>query len=779
MRKKTGLFDKLLILHLFSTSVLFLIIIISYYHIEKDNFNKTLIKKSILIHDLLEISCVDPIVGTIAYDRTDQIIEALYKKNQEIVYIEIYDPTARIIAFVGKPPETPLSAEDINLLFKEDSQAGQQTNKNQDYDELMTYLKAGNFYLGVIRAGFTKKYFQQQLRGNILYFLGFFITAIAVTCLIFYGFTNQWIILPIINVSRIMKNFGQDELHILLKNIKKYNKSITKDEIGIMSIAFERMISSIIKRTKEKENAEERYRLIAENVADVIWTMDMDFHFTYISPSVFQQRGYTVQEAMEQSLDEMVPPGSREKILHLHGKKLQLIKAGNPDGWKSTIFEIEQYCKNGDKIWTSNNVKILSDQDKQPTGILVIARDITERKLAEIALMKSERNYREIFNASSDAIFIRDEKTGMIIDVNEPMLKMYGYKKEEVIGTDVENFSSGITPYDQKDANKKIKLMQEQGPQIFEWQAKKKNGEIFWVEVNLRLSKIGDKDRILTVVRDITQRKKAQEMMIQSEKMLSVGGLAAGMAHEINNPLAGMIQTANVMANRLGKNINIPANQKAAKEAETSMEAIQNFMEARGIFRMVTVINESGRRVATIVNNMLSFARKSDAEISSHSLAELLDKTLELAATDFDLKKRYDFKMIEIKKIYENRVPPVPCEKGKIQQVLLNILRNGAQAMQEAGTKRPLFIVRLRLEKSKKMVCLEITDNGPGMDEKTRRRVFEPFYTTKPVGIGTGLGLSISYFIISENHGGEMSVESIPGSGARFIICLPLEGKKT
>jgi len=459
MKKRTGLFDKLLILHLFSTSVLFLIIIISYYHIEKDNFNKTLIKKSILIHDLLKISCVDPIVGTIAYDRTDQIIEALYEKNREIVYIEIYDPTARIIAFVGKPPKVHLNADEINRLFKQDFHAGQQTNKTQNYDEFMTYLKAGDYYLGMIRAGFTKTYFQKQLRGNILYFLGFFIIAIAVTSLIFFGCTNQWIILPIINVSKIMRTFGQDELHILLKNIKRYNQSITKDEIGIMSIAFERMISSIMKRTKEKEKA-------------------------------------------------------------------------------------------------------------------------------ELALVKSERNYREIFNASSDAIFIRDEKTGRIIDVNEPMLKMYGYKKEEVLGLNVENFSSGIAPYDQEDANKKIKRMQEQGPQIFEWQAKKKNGEIFWVEVNLRLSKIGDKNRVLTVVRDITQRKKAQEMMVQSEKMLSVGGLAAGMAHEINNPLAGMMQTASVLANRLGKNTNIPANVKAAKEANTSMEAIQNFMEARGIFHM-------------------------------------------------------------------------------------------------------------------------------------------------------------------------------------------------
>jgi len=117
----------------------------------------------------------------------------------------------------------------------------------------------------------------------------------------------------------------------------------------------------------------------------------------------------------------------------------------------------------------------------------------------------------------------------------------------------------------------------------------------------------------------------------------------------------------------------------------------------------------------------------------------------------------------------------VPCEGAKIQQVVLNILRNGAQAMQEGGTRNPSFLIRMRIEKYREMFCLEIEDNGPGMDEAVRKRVFEPFFTTKPVGVGTGLGLSVSYFIVTENHKGDMSVESRPGSGTKFTICLPLK----
>jgi len=277
-------------------------------------------------------------------------------------------------------------------------------------------------------------------------------------------------------------------------------------------------------------------------------------------------------------------------------------------------------------------------------------------------------------------------------------------------------------------------------------------------------------------ITDVTEQVRMEEMMVQSEKMLSVGGLAAGMAHEINNPLAGIIQTANVMRSRLDTGTAIPANIKVAEEVGTTMDAIGSFMDKRGIPRMIENILESGSRLAEIVNNMLSFARKDGDFKSTHLLSELMDKTLELAATDYDLKKQYDFKLIKVLKEYEEYVPPVPCDKGKIQQVILNILRNGAEAMQEAEIKNPLFIVRIKFDSACGCSCIEIENNGPGMDDDIRNRIFEPFFTTKPVGMGTGLGMSVSYFIIQNDHGGALSVESDPEGGVKFIIRLPVEG---
>lgn len=281
-------------------------------------------------------------------------------------------------------------------------------------------------------------------------------------------------------------------------------------------------------------------------------------------------------------------------------------------------------------------------------------------------------------------------------------------------------------------------------------------------------------DGVVIRIDDVTEKVRMEELMVQSEKMLSVGGLAAGMAHEINNPLAGMMQTASVMDNRLNKRLTMAVNIETAEKLGISVDKIRAFMEERGILRMLASINESGQRVADIVDNMLSFSRKSEQEKSSHNLVALLDKTMKLASTDYDLKGHFDFREIEIIREYEDDLPLVLCEGSKIQQVLLNILGNGAHAMMDAQIPSPCFVLRIYFLKEESMVCIEVEDNGLGMNDDTLKRVFEPFFTTKAVGLGTGLGLSVSYFIITENHNGELSAKSEEGKGATFIVKLPV-----
>ncbi len=441
-------------------------------------------------------------------------------------------------------------------------------------------------------------------------------------------------------------------------------------------------------------------------------------------------------------------------------------------GESTGISEFRLPLPSGRMKWLRIGFSPLRDENGSVVGIVGVVTDISQRKQDEEELRRLQHYLSNIID-SMPSILIAVDRDGNITQWNNRTEQTTGLRFEEArsqplvrvfprLSGEMARIKTAIRERRVIGSSKvSHKVAQE---------TRFENITIFPLVAN------GVEGAVIRVD-DVTEQVRLEEMMIQGEKMLSVGGLAAGMAHEINNPLAGMMQTAEVMVNRLVNNLHIPANQKAAEAAGTTLAAIERFMAVRGIPRMLSTINESGQRVAAIVENMLSFARKSESMVSSNDLGILLDKTLELAATDYNLKKQYDFRRIAVVKAYAD--PPVlaPCERAKIQQVLLNILRNGAQAMQEAQTESPRFMLRTSVAADSDMAVIEIEDNGPGMDEATRKRIFEPFFTTKPIGVGTGLGLSVSYFIITENHRGEMSVESSPGAGTKFIIRLPLEGK--
>jgi signal transduction histidine kinase len=303
-----------------------------------------------------------------------------------------------------------------------------------------------------------------------------------------------------------------------------------------------------------------------------------------------------------------------------------------------------------------------------------------------------------------------------------------------------------------------------------------------WVDQDLRYSDIviypiHVEGVVGAVIRldDVTARIRMEDMMVQTEKMVSVGGLAAGMAHEINNPLGGMLQSAQNILRRLSPDI--PANLQAARDSGVTLDGVRNYLNRRGIIRFIEGIRESGERASKTVSDMLNFSRKSPSRKTFTCLAELLDRTVALAAHDYDLKKKYDFRSIEIVREYTHDLPPVFCTPSEIEQVILNLLRNAAQAMtgSELAQKPPR--ITLRLFREGNTACIEVIDNGPGMDERTSKRVFEPFFTTKDVGIGTGLGLSVSYFIVTSNQGGTLTVVSSPEDGARFLIRLPIDSE--
>ena len=272
-------------------------------------------------------------------------------------------------------------------------------------------------------------------------------------------------------------------------------------------------------------------------------------------------------------------------------------------------------------------------------------------------------------------------------------------------------------------------------------------------------------------MRDVTEFKRMQEMMVQSEKMVSVGGIAAGIAHEINNPLGIIVQTAQTLVQRTRPDFS--RNIEVAESIGLDMTLLEKYMQARKILPFVQDMQAAAVRAADIIRHMLDFSRRSESRRAVCALPVIVDRALILAQNDYDLKKSFDFKRIGIVKEYASDLTSIECTETELEQVVLNLLRNAAQAMSLVEPPQGDPTIVIRLLNSPFGVRCEIEDNGPGMPAEIRRRVFEPFYTTKPPGIGTGLGLSVSYFIVTRGHGGKMWVESTPGAGARFIMELP------
>ncbi len=427
--------------------------------------------------------------------------------------------------------------------------------------------------------------------------------------------------------------------------------------------------------------------------------------------------------------------------------------------------EVSHTNRDGNSIYVDFSLTPIFDKEGEVVLLLAEGRDMTE--------LHRLRNYASKIINCMPSILIGVNNDGRVTQWNTTAEQVTGIRANDAHGKKI----SDVLPRMSEDIENIQKSIQ--SGKVIQEQRRPRTSENGTCYDDITIYPLISDDEKSAVIRidDVTEKMRMEEMMIQSEKMLSIGGLAAGMAHEINNPLAGMLQTASVMKSRL-ENTQMAANIRAAEKIGISMHDIRLFMEKRGIFSMMEAITNSGQRLAEIVNNMLSFARKPDAAVSSHDPAKLVDQVLEIAATDYDLKKKYDFKTIKIIKEYGPDLPLLPCEKSKIQQVLLNILHNGAQAMQAEDRVKenpPCFTIKLSVENRTNMLIIEIQDNGPGMDQEVSKRIFEPFFTTKPPGIGTGLGLSVSYFIVTKNHGGIMDVESSPGKGATFIIRLPLE----
>jgi histidine kinase len=373
--------------------------------------------------------------------------------------------------------------------------------------------------------------------------------------------------------------------------------------------------------------------------------------------------------------------------------------------------------------------------------------DITQRKRLEEKLEKSEKKYHEIFSNIPNPVFVLDIDTLDIIDCNDSVSAVYGYAKGDIIDT---SFLNLFLPEEKDRYAAGLKT----GATLTQVKQVNRKGLTLFVNIRISPAEYPGKKVLLVTTSDITKRLEAEQQLIQASKMATLGEMATGIAHELNQPLS-VIKTASSFFIR-------KIDRKEPLKKDT-------------LFNMLKKVDNNIDRAARIINHMRQFARKSDLDLVKVQINEILENAFEIFSQQLKLRG------IEVIWQKEKNLPGINADPSRLEQVFINLLINARDAIeerwgpQETAEANKKIILKTRCEGS--TVLCEVCDTGPGVPQAMANKIFEPFFTTKEVGKGTGLGLSISYGIVKD-CGGTIQVAPHSPKGACFILTFPVLEKK-
>ena len=491
------------------------------------------------------------------------------------------------------------------------------------------------------------------------------------------------------------------------------------------------------------QESEQKYRLMADNVDDVIFTIGLDMKLTYLSPSAEKMSGWTPEEWKRLEPADYLPPASLDIVQKTLSRELGLEGAPGIDPNRVRVIEMEQYRKNGSTYWTEVSVRFLRDKEGAACGLIGTTRDISKRKLsdAQSALLATAIEQAE------DNVLVTDHRR-TIVYVNPAFERSSGYRNEELRGKKLVFLRSAR--HDEA-FYRKLKETLDDGRVwtgiIFN---RGKDGSDF--EIEGTASPIRDSSGSIThhlaVGRNMGQVRKLERELHQAQKMESVGRLAGGIAHDFNNMLSVIVGQAELAL--LGTTPEQPARRR-----------LQEILKA-------------ANRSADLVRQLLAFARKQTIS------PRVLDMN-ETVASMLKMVRRLIGEDIELCWEPGDTVWPVKMDPSQIDQILANLCVNARDAITGVG-KLTISTGNVELDEPYcrehagadpgHYVLLAVSDTGVGMDSKTLERIFEPFFTTKEVGKGTGLGLATIYGILEQN-GGFVEVDSQPGLGTTFRVYIP------
>jgi histidine kinase len=505
------------------------------------------------------------------------------------------------------------------------------------------------------------------------------------------------------------------------------------DEVGQLATAINQMSREIGEKQKELNRQRDEYQSLFETVPCIISVQDRNYRLV----------GYNREFA-----DRFDPqPGD----YCFHAYKGRQTKCPNCPVEKTFKDGSAHYSEetgiNKDGTPTHWIVKTspIRNKDGEIAAAMEMNLDITHRKRLEEELERSEKKYHDIFNNIRNPIFVVDADTLAIIDCNHSVQAVYGFTRDEIIRC---SFLDLFNPDERSRYAAEIKSASvvNQVKQI------RRDGEPIFVDIWISPSRYPGKDVLLVTTSDITKRLETEQQLIQASKMATLGEMATGVAHELNQPLA-VIKTASSYF------------MKKIKKKQPIKDDI--------LFTMSAEIDSHVDRAAKIINHMRQFGRKSVQKLDEIQLNDVLKSSFEIFSQQLKVRG------IDVAWELEPDLPLVMADADRLEQVFINLLINARDAIEEKWEDQPQHPepkkITLRTRSNGGRICVEVQDTGKGIPASISEKIFEPFFTTKEVGKGTGLGLAISYRIV-QDLGGNIRLASREGEGALFVITFP-DGK--
>ena len=495
---------------------------------------------------------------------------------------------------------------------------------------------------------------------------------------------------------------------------------------------FDEMTESLARR----EETIRQLAAIVQSSEDAIISLTLDNIIASWNRGAERLYGYAAREVLGRPAFLFVPPDRQDEEQTI----LKKIKQGE----SLLHYETMRVRKDGTCRYVSLTISPIRNASGAVTGASAVARDITERKQAEERLRESERRYRHLVE-NSQGLICTHTLDGTLLSVNPAAAQLLGYQPEQIVGRNLREFLAPAVQPSFGDYLERIRQgVTDSGLLRL---ITKMGDERVVVYRNTKFEEAGNAPYVLGHAQDITELRRAEkelqqqrEVLMQTEKLAAMGSLLAGVAHELNNPLAAVQGHTFIL-------------RKTAKDAE--------------VVRRVKEIEEATERCARIVQTFVNLARPYPSTRQQVWLNKLVQEALDLLAYQLRLDN------IEVILDLAGDLPLIWADPHQLHEVMLNLLTNAQQAMRGASPPR-LLTISTRLNPQSQTISIEIDDTGPGVPAEIRSRIFEPLFTTRAPGEGTGLGLSVSQGII-RSHGGTIELLSTTGPGAVFRIELPVE----